>query len=97
MAGVAPRISGETIPRLPRGVRLRYDERRSEWILLAPERVLKPNGIALEILKRCDGKATLDSIIDDLAAQFAADRAEVHLDVHQFLTELIDKRILELG
>lgn len=96
MAGVAPRISGEIIPRLPRGVRLRYDERRSEWILLAPERILKLNGIALEILKRCDGKVNLDSIIDDLAVQFTADRAEVHLDVHQFLAELVAKRILEL-
>jgi len=28
-------------PCLPRGVRLKYDETRSEWLLLAPERVIK--------------------------------------------------------
>lgn len=89
-------IPGTTVPRLPRGVRLRYDESRSEWMLLAPERVLKPDGIALEILKRCDGKATLDAIIDDLALSFSADRKEVARDVREFLSGLAAKRVLEL-
>ena len=89
-------IPGTTVPRLPRGVRLRYDESRSEWMLLAPERVLKPDGIALEILKRCDGKATLDAIIDDLALSFSADREEVACDVREFLSGLAAKRVLEL-
>lgn len=87
---------GNCKPRLPRGVRLRYDERRGEWMLLAPERVLKPDGIALEILKRCDGQASLDSIIDDLSKQFEADRAEVARDVCEFVSELAGKRIIEL-
>lgn len=89
-------IPGDCIPRLPRGVRLRYDERRSEWMLLAPERVLKPDGIALEILKRCDGRASLEAIIDGLADQFQADRTEVARDVREFVSELAAKRILEL-
>jgi pyrroloquinoline quinone biosynthesis protein D len=89
-------ISGDAIPRLPRGVRLRYDDVRSEWMLLAPERILKPDGVALEILKRCDGKATLDAIIDDLALAFGAERDEVGRDVREFLNGLAAKRILEL-
>jgi pyrroloquinoline quinone biosynthesis protein D len=93
---VEPAISGDTIPRLPRGVRLRYDEVRSEWILLAPERILKPDGIALEILKRCNGTATLDAIVDELAQAFDADREEVARDVREFLNDLAAKRILEL-
>jgi pyrroloquinoline quinone biosynthesis protein D len=92
----ATAISGDVIPRLPRGVRLRYDEVRSEWMLLAPERILKPDGIALEILKRCDGKTTLDAIIDDLALSFGAEREEVARDVREFLDGLAAKRILEL-
>jgi pyrroloquinoline quinone biosynthesis protein D len=92
----APVISGSTVPRLPRGVRLRYDEQRSEWMLLAPERILKPDGIALEILKRCDGKLTFDAIVDDLARTFAADRDEVARDVREFLTDLAEKRVLDL-
>lgn len=89
-------ISGDVVPRFPRGVRLRYDEVRSQWMLLAPERILKPDGIALEILKRCDGKATLDAIIDDLAQAFGAEREEVGRDVREFLDGLAAKRIVEL-
>ena len=92
----APAISGDVVPRLPRGVRLRYDDVRSEWMLLAPERILKPDGIALEILKRCDGKTTLDAIIDDLVQSFGAERQEVARDVREFLNGLAAKRILEL-
>lgn len=89
-------ISGEAVPKFPRGVRLRYDDVRSQWILLAPERILKPDGVALEILKRCDGKATLDQITDDLAAAFDANREEIGRDVREFLGELAAKRMLEL-
>lgn len=92
----AATISGDVVPRLPRGVRLRYDDVRSQWMLLAPERILKPDGIALEILKRCDGKATLDAIIDDLAQSFGASREEVARDVREFLNGLAAKRILDL-
>jgi pyrroloquinoline quinone biosynthesis protein D len=53
---------------------------RAEWTLLAPERILKPDGIALEILKRCDGVSTLDAIVDDLARTFNADRNEIGRD-----------------
>jgi pyrroloquinoline quinone biosynthesis protein D len=89
-------IPGDAIPRFSRGVRLRYDDVRSQWMLLAPERILKPGGSALEILKRCDGRATLDAIIDDLAQLFGAERAEVARDVCEFLRGLAAKRMLEL-
>jgi coenzyme PQQ biosynthesis protein PqqD len=92
----AAAVSGAAVPRLPRGVRLRYDEARSQWMLLAPERILKPDGIALEILKRCDGKMTLDAIIDELVQVFGAEREEVGRDVREFLLSLSAKRIVEL-
>jgi pyrroloquinoline quinone biosynthesis protein D len=95
-------VSGEAaqadtrVPRLPRGVRLRYDEVRSEWALLAPERILKPNLPAIEILKRCDGKTTLDAIVDDLATTFRAPRKDVAKDVSGFLAGLAAKGMLDL-
>jgi pyrroloquinoline quinone biosynthesis protein D len=89
-------IAATTQPRLPRGVRLKHDEMRGEWLLLAPERVVKPNPIALEILKRCDGVATLEEIVDGLAAQFSADRARVDADVRALLAELAGKRMVDL-
>ena len=83
-------------PRLPRGVRLKYDEVRGEWLLLAPERVIKADAIAVEILKRCDGTATFAAIVDDLAAQFSADRARIETDVRALLEELAVKRMVDL-
>jgi coenzyme PQQ biosynthesis protein PqqD len=83
-------------PRLPRGVRLKYDETRGEWLLLAPERVIKADAIAVEILKRCDGTATLAAIVDDLAERYSADRARVDMDVRKLLSELAAKRMVDL-
>lgn len=94
-AGTAT-IAGDCRPRLPRGVRLRHDETRGEWTLLAPERVLKPDAVAVEILRRCDGERTLTSIVDDLAASFQADRARVEADVRALLGQLALKRMVDL-
>ena len=66
-------------PRLPRGARLAHNEAQGGWVLLAPERVFKADVIAVEIIKRCDGKATLGEIVDDLAAAYSAPaRAHSH-------------------
>lgn len=96
MSESAGAIPDTAVPRLPRGVRLHFDEARGAWMLLAPERILKPDGIALEILKRCDGKASLGEIVDDLARAFSAERAEIERDVSEFLRGLVEKRIVEL-
>ena len=60
-------IGEDSVPRLPRGVKLRFDKQRDQWVVLAPERVFVPDPIALEIIKRCDGEATVGAIVDDLA------------------------------
>lgn len=92
-----PQVQAEAIPSLPRGVKLRFDRARDAWVLLAPERVLMPDPIAVEILKRCDGKATVAAIVDDLAATFAAERAQVAGDVEAFLQDLADKGMIALA
>ena len=92
----APLLSPDCLPRLPRGIRLKHDDVRNEWLLLAPERVIKPNPVAVEILKRCTGVATLSAIIDDLAQNFAADRALIETDVHKLIGDLAQKRLLDL-
>jgi pyrroloquinoline quinone biosynthesis protein D len=85
------------VPALPRGVKLRFDQARDAWVLLAPERVLMPDPIAVEILKRCDGKASVAAIVDDLAATFAAERSQIEADVSAFLQDLADKGMVALG
>ena len=89
-----PQVHDEVVPALARGVKLRFDKARDVWVLLAPEKVLMPDQIAMEILKRCDGKATMAEIIEDLAVTFSADRDQVAGDVRAFLQGLADKGML---
>ena len=89
-------IAPEAKPRLPRGVRLVHNEAQGGWVLLAPERVFKPDPIALEILKRCTGDATLQEIVDDLTVTFKAPRERIATDVTTMLRGLADKKLLEL-
>ena len=92
----APTIAAEAHPRLPRGVRLVHNEAQGGWVLLAPERIFKADAIAVEILKRCDGKATLAAIVDDLAQTYSAPRERIMADVTKLLSGLVDKKLLEL-
>lgn len=82
-------------PRLPRGVRLKHDAVRKEWVLLAPERVIRLDQVAVEILRRCTGQASLATIVDDLATAFVAPRERIETDVLAMLADLSRKRLLE--
>lgn len=77
-------------------MRLRFDEKRNEWVLLAPERVLKLDGIAAEIVKLVDGARTIGAIVDDLSGRFEAGRDQISEDVSAFLAQLAAKRMLEV-
>src|SRR5271154_1157247 len=81
-------------PRLAPGVRLHFDATRDAWMLLGPERVIEMEGPASEILRRCDGNRTVAQIVDELAALYTADRAEIAGDVADMLAELVTKRML---
>jgi pyrroloquinoline quinone biosynthesis protein D len=89
-------IPDDARPRLPRGVRLREDKVRDRWVLLAPERIVKVNPIAVEILKLCDGSRSLAEIVAGLAERFKADPARVGGDVRTLLASLQEKRMAEL-
>ncbi len=88
-------IPPDARPRLPRGVRLVQNETHG-WTLLGPERVIKADPVAVEIIKRCTGQATFTEIVDDLAAAFSAPRDRISTDVTAMLRGLADKRLLEL-
>ena len=88
-------IADEVRPRLPRGVRLREDKVRARWVLLAPERIVKVNPIAVEILRLCDGARTMSEIVADLAQRFKADPERIASDVRALLASLAEKRMVE--
>ena len=92
----AATIAPDAKPRLPRGVRLVHNEAHGGLVLLAPERVFKPDPIAVEILKRCTGEATFAAIVDDLANTYSAPRERILADASALLRSLADKRLLEL-
>ncbi len=92
----APSIDPDSYPRLPRGVRLTRNKVHG-WALQAPERSIRTDPIAVQILTRCTGEATFNAIVDDLARTFNAPRERIGADVATVLRGLADKRYLEFG
>jgi pyrroloquinoline quinone biosynthesis protein D len=88
-------VPDTAVPRLPRGVRLRRDKARGGWVLLAPERILQPDAVAVEILIRVDGRSSLAEIVDSLVAAFSAEREQIDADVRGFLGNLAEKGFVE--
>src|SRR6202163_4294477 len=87
-------VSEASRPVLPRHAKLKFDETRQVWVILAPERVLAPDEIAVEVLKLCDGVGSVEQIIDQLAAKYAAEREAIATDVIAMLQDLADKGFL---
>lgn len=95
---MAPRqqftLTEDSRPMLPRHTRLRFDETRQRWVILAPERVLAPDETAVEVLQLCDGERRVAEVVDTLAAKYAADRDVIAADVISMLGDLADKGFL---
>ena len=97
MAGLRNRnisVSEASRPVLPRHAKLRFDETRQRWVILAPERVLAPDDVAVEVLRLCDGVRSVEAMIDLLAEKYTADRAAISTDVVVMLQDLADKGFL---
>jgi pyrroloquinoline quinone biosynthesis protein D len=88
------RIDAGSVPHLPRYVKFRFDETRQQWVLLAPERLLLPDEIAVEILQRVDGRRSVGEIVGLLAEKFDAPREEIAADVIAMLQDLVEKGYL---
>lgn len=85
-----------TAPAFNRGFRLRHDEVRGAWVVLAPERLFMLDGPAVEVLKLVDGARTVPEIVDELAVKFAAPRDTIARDVDAMLQDLSDKGAIRL-
>ncbi len=88
-------LTSADVPRLPRGVRLRFDPVRNAHVLLAPERAFDLDEAAVTVLNLVDGQRTVGGIVDELAAKFDADRAVIEADVVEMLGDLVAKRVVE--
>ena len=87
-------VAPATRPVLPRHARLRFDKAREIWILLAPERVLLPDPVAVTVLQLCDGNRSVADLAATLADTYAAPVATIAADVTAMLQDLADKGFL---
>jgi pyrroloquinoline quinone biosynthesis protein D len=88
-------LTAADVPRLPRGVRLRFDPVRKAHVLLAPERAFDLDETAVAVLNLVDGHRTVTAIVDELATAFDTDRAVIEEDVIEMLSSLAAKRVVE--
>jgi pyrroloquinoline quinone biosynthesis protein D len=63
-------------PRIGAGFRLQWEPVQDCHVLLYPEGMVKLNGSAGEIMKRCDGQRSVAAIVADLEQAFAAQGLE---------------------
>jgi len=84
-------LTEESVPKLPRHAKLRFDKPRDKWIILAPERVFELDPIAAEVVQLCDGTTPINQLVDNLAAKYEAPRDVIAKDVTEMLQGLADK------
>jgi len=82
-------------PRFAPHVRLSFDARRDRWVVLAPERMFVPDEIALDILRLCTGERSVSAMVDVLAGEFAAERAQIAADVRALLEDLESRGVVQ--
>jgi pyrroloquinoline quinone biosynthesis protein D len=89
-------VSPQSVPALPKHVRIQHDPVRQAYAVLSPENVFWPNEISLEILRRCNGSTNVAEIVADLASEYDAPVEDVAADVAAFLQEWSDKLLVKL-
>ena len=82
-------------PAIGRGFRLQWEAAQNAHVLLYPEGMIKLNGSAGEILKRCDGATSIADITADLERAFAA--ANLSGDVLCFVSTAVEKKWLQIN
>ena len=83
-----------SVPAVGRGFRLQWEPAQNAHVLLYPEGMIKLNGSAGEIMKRCDGIASIAEITADLERAFTA-RGLIN-DVIGFVRMAVEKSWLTL-
>jgi len=84
----------DLVPQFPRGVRLKHDKARGQWVILAPERMFALDDIAQAIMQQIDGEKNVSTIVDALAETFQAPRDLILQDVLTLMQDFADKGVL---
>lgn len=92
-----PQLAAESVPRLPRHVKLRHDRARDRWLILVPERVLVPDDTAVAVLSQVDGARSVQDIAEDLARTYQAPVGVILADSLALLQDLADKGFIAVA
>lgn len=91
-----PLIGSDDVPYLPRGVRLADDRVRGIRVLQAPERAMRLDATGDAILRELDGSRSMGTIAADLAGRYQAPVDQITADMRDFLSGLIERRMVFL-
>lgn len=81
--------SGALTPALHRTFRLQWEAVQQRWVLLYPEGMVVLNDSAAAILQRCDGRRTLEQIVEELQTAFA--RQDLESEIHAFVDHAVQR------
>jgi pyrroloquinoline quinone biosynthesis protein D len=84
-----------SVPCLAAHMRLRHDRARDSWTIQAPERSFFLDPIAYAIVSRCDGKASVAFIVEQLCAEHPdAPPDIIQRDVLTLIEDLVEKGVM---
>jgi pyrroloquinoline quinone biosynthesis protein D len=90
-------VMRDSRPSLPRHIKLRHDDSRGRWLVLAPERVFDPDATAVSILKLVNGQRTVEEIAILLAQEYDAPIETIIDDAVGMLQDLADKCVVTIS
>ncbi len=73
----------DAVPEIGRHLRLQFEPAQTAWVLLYPEGMIRLSGSAGEIMRRIDGRTSVERLIRNLEAAFSG--AALEHDVLEFL------------
>lgn len=79
-------IDRNSKPKLARKAKLQFDDIRSQSLLLLPERVVKLNKTAADILSLCDGVRAIEDITRELENRYS--QAGLENDIIEFVRDV---------
>ncbi|MES9941463.1 MAG: pyrroloquinoline quinone biosynthesis peptide chaperone PqqD [Candidatus Thiodiazotropha sp. 6PLUC2] len=86
-------FKADDIPQIAPTFRFQWEEAQGCHVILYPEGMVKLNPAAGEILKRCDGEASVALILNDLKSTFP--ETDLEDDVYQFLDTAYDNQWIQ--
>ena len=87
-------IPSATILQFESGVRLKHDAVRNRYVVLGPEMLVELNETGTAIMSKVDGEADLQTVIQSLAEQFQVESRDIEMDVTEFCTSMVMRRVL---